>query len=139
MSSWLLTASLTGAATGSFDAANDAWRRGDYVAALNGFIQLLNGPRGSEYLDRIALTTGELYRSHELTSDGRAGRFSPDGRYIVYETGLETSRRTRILRNDHSRALVAELAGVSATFNADSSKVAYLRILQTADIASACP
>jgi hypothetical protein len=109
---------LRAAGTGAtFDAATSAWRRGDYVVALNGYIQLLNGPGGDDYLERIALTTGELYRSHEITNDGRAGRFSPDGRYIVYETGLETSRRTRILKNDDTHALVAELPGVcKATF-----------------------
>ena len=26
----------------SFNTANDAWRRGDYIAALNGYIQLLD-------------------------------------------------------------------------------------------------
>src|SRR5436190_8915111 len=91
----------------AIDAANSAWQRGDYITALNGFSQLLNGPRGDGYLDSIALTTGELYHTDELTADGRAGRFSPDGRFIVYETGLETSRRTRLLRNDAARTVVA--------------------------------
>src|SRR5262249_45761654 len=67
----------------------------------------------------------------ELTADGRSGRFSPDGKYIVYETGLEISRRTRILRNDHARTLVAELPGISAAFTSDSARVAYLRIDET--------
>ena len=35
--------------------------------------------------------------SRELTTDGRNPRFSPDGRFIAYETGLEISRRTRIV------------------------------------------
>jgi hypothetical protein len=120
---------VRGATGGSgIDAANSAWQRGDYIAALSGYLRALNGPGGDDYLEPIALTTGELYRSYELTADGRAGRFSPDGRYIVYETGLETSRRTRILRNDHARDLVVELPGVSATFTSDSARVAYLRV-----------
>src|SRR6267142_3947848 len=112
----------------SFDAANDAWERGDYIAALNGYIQVLNTPAGEKFLEPIALTTGELFVSSEVTSDGRAPRFSPDGRFIVYETGLETSRRTRILKNDATRAHVAELRGVSATFSPLMAQVAYLRI-----------
>ncbi len=119
------------------DTANEAWQRGDYVAAINGYIQLLNAPGGEAFTERVALATGELFRTTELTSDGRRGRFSPDGRYIAYETGLETSRRTRIVTNDDRRALVAELAGVSATFTRDGSKVAYLRISDTDDIRKA--
>ena len=83
-----------------FEAATDAWERGDYIAALNGYIQVLSGAGGDAFFEPIALTTGELFETRELTADGRAPRFSPDNKYIVYETGLETSRRTRILRND---------------------------------------
>jgi hypothetical protein len=116
------------APAGAFDAANDAWERGDYIAALNGYIQLLGAPGGEKFLEPIALTTGELFETRELTGDGRAPRFSPDGRFIVYETGLETSRRTTILRNDATRAHVADLRGVSATFSPPMAQVAYLRI-----------
>ena len=83
----------------SFDAATDAWERGDYSAALSGYIQVVSAPGGDAFFEPIALTTGELFETRELTADGRAPRFSPDNKYIAYETGLETSRRTRILRN----------------------------------------
>ena len=112
----------------SFAAANDAWERGDYIPALNGYIALLNAPGGETLLEPIALTTGELFETRELTTDGRAPRFSPDGRFLVYETGLETSRRTKILKNDATRAEVADLAGVSATFSPQMTQVAYLKI-----------
>jgi hypothetical protein len=125
------------AATRAFTDATDAWARGDYISALGGYTEILNGAGGDVFLDRIALQTGELFVTHELTADGRAPRFSPDGRFIVYETGLEVSRATRIVRNDATRALVAELPGASATFTADSSKVAYIRIPATADVAAA--
>ena len=55
------------ASTKAFDAANDAWERGDYIAALNGYIQLLNAPGGEKFLEPIALTTGELFETRELT------------------------------------------------------------------------
>src|SRR5258707_404264 len=118
----------TTAAEKSFATANDAWERGDYVAALNGYITLLTTPGGDRFLEPIALTTGELFQTRELTTDGRAPRFSPDGRFLVYETGLETSRRTKILNNDATRAVVADLAGVSATFSPQMTQVAYLKI-----------
>ncbi|MGH9143419.1 MAG: hypothetical protein ACRD2I_19965, partial [Vicinamibacterales bacterium] len=66
----------------SFDAATDAWERGDYRAALSGYLQLAAAPGGDAFLEPIALTTGELFQSRELTADGRAPRFSPDGTYI---------------------------------------------------------
>lgn len=74
------------ASTALCDAANDAWQRGDHIAALTGHTQVLNAPGGDRFLDPIALTTGELFETRELTVDGRAPRFSPDGRFIVYET-----------------------------------------------------
>jgi Tol biopolymer transport system component len=118
----------------AYDAATDAWRRGDYIAALNGYVQLLSGPDADEYLEPIALTTGELFETRELTPDGRAPRFSPDGRFIVYESGLETSRTTRVLANDASRARVADLPGVSAAFTRDGARVAYLRVVETDEL-----
>ena len=106
------------APTRSFDAATDAWERGDYIAALNGYIQVVSAPGGDAFLEPIALTTGELFETRELTPDGRAPRFSPDDQFIAYETGLETSRRTRVVRNDAALdAPVADLPGVSATFS----------------------
>jgi hypothetical protein len=132
--SWLLyvaspyAASMPQALTRSFDAASDAWERGDYIAALTGYIQVMNAPDGDAFLEPIALSTGELFETRELTPDGRAPRFSPDNRLIAYETGLETSRRTRILRNDPALTPVADLPGVSATFSSTLNQVAYLRI-----------
>jgi hypothetical protein len=114
--------------THSFGAAGDAWERGDYIAALTGYIQVLNAPDGAAFLEPIALTTGELFETRELTRDGRAPRFSPDNRFIAYETGLETSRRTRVLRNDAALTPVVDLPGVSATFSSTLNQVAYLRI-----------
>jgi hypothetical protein len=125
------------ASQASLNAGNDAWQRGDYISAINSYIQTLNARDGDAYVEPIALATGELYRTRELTSDGRAGRFSPDGRYIAYETGLETSRRTIVVRSDDGGAVVADLPGVSATFTRNGAKVGYLKIRDTEDIRNA--
>jgi hypothetical protein len=117
--------------------AHDAWAQGDYIAALNGYLRLLNAPGGEAVHDAIAVHTGELFKSYELTTDGRAPRFSPDARYIAYDSGLEVSRRTVIVQNDDTRAVVADLAGVSATFSPTSNAVAYLRLNDSADLAAA--
>jgi hypothetical protein len=117
-----------------FETATDAWERGDYATALSGYLQVLAAPGADAFFEPIALTTGELFETRELTADGRAPRFSPDNKYIAYETGLETSRRTRILRNDPSFALVADLPGVSATFSSTLNQVAYLKIPESDEI-----
>jgi hypothetical protein len=123
-----------GASSRGIDAANDAWERGDYISALNAYIQSLNSPGADAYVESIARATGEVFRTVELTADGRAGRFSPDGRFILYETGLETSRGTRIFRNDAELTPVAELAGISATFSPDGERIAYLKVIQTREV-----
>src|SRR5206468_1205839 len=53
---------------------------------------------------------------------------------LVYETGLEVSRRTRVVRNDASHTEVLDLPGVSATFSPTTPEVAYLKIPDHADI-----
>ena len=116
------------ALTRSYDAATDAWERGDYAAALAGYLQVIGAPGGDAFVEPIALTTGELFETRELTPDGRAPRFSPDHKYIAYDTGLETSRRTSIIRADAALTPVVDLPGVSATFSSTLNQVAYLRI-----------
>jgi peptidase M28-like protein len=134
---WMFSSSALGAASSRLDAANDAWERGDFVGALTSYIQLLNGPQGDAMLEPIARRTGEVFRTDELTADGRNGRFAADSRYIVYEIGLESSRRTRVLRNDAERAVVADLPGISATFSSDGARVAYLKVVETAEVKKA--
>jgi hypothetical protein len=118
------------------DTALESWDRGDYPAALRSYIEIMSGPEGDAALEEIALQTGELYRTRELTADGRAPRFSPDGRFVAYETGLEISRRTRVLPSDGAGAAI-DLPGVSATFSFDGRSVAYLKLGDAPDLAAA--
>jgi Tol biopolymer transport system component len=127
-----------GAAAKALAAADDAWDRGDYISALNGYIKLLEAPGADDAVfESIALKTGELFETRELSPDGRNPRFSPDGKYVAYESGLEVSRRTQVLRNDGTLTEVAELPGVSAAFSPASSTVAYLKISGNAELAAA--
>jgi Tol biopolymer transport system component len=117
--------------------AHDAWAQGDYVRALNGYIRLLNSPGADAVHDAIAEHTGELFKSTELTADGRAPRFSPDGQFIAYETGLEVSRRTVVRRAAAPSTTVAELPGVSATFSPTRAAVAYLKLTDSSALSIA--
>jgi hypothetical protein len=116
--------------------ANLAWKRGDYVTALTAYLRILDSPDAAASLEAIALQTGELYRTTELTADGAAPAFSLDGRFISYEIGTGLARRTRIVRSDGTTTPVAELPGYGAAFSVDGSKLAYLRLEPTGELIS---
>ena len=67
-----------------------AWDRGEYAAALEGYLAALNGRAGDRLKDGIALLTGELYEVTELTDAGSDIRVSPDGRHGTYAVGRGT-------------------------------------------------
>jgi Tol biopolymer transport system component len=118
-------------------AASLAWDRGDYVTALTIYLQVLDSPQGEEALELIALQTGELYHSTELTANGAAPAFSPDGRFLLYETGVGPARATRILPADGTTTPVAELPGFGAVFSPDGSTLAYLSLAPREEPAAA--
>ena len=111
--------------------ANDAWDRGDYPRALTEYLALLDSSPTEDVVDTIALQTGELFKTTELTTDGGAPRFSPDGRHIVYEIGRGLARTTRLASADAPTATIAELGGFGAAFSPDGSRVAYLKLAVT--------
>jgi hypothetical protein len=115
------------------DEAYRAWQRGDYISALTTYLRLLDSPGAEQVLEPIALQTGELYHTIELTADGLVPQFSPDGRYIAYETGTALKKVTRILRADGNRDVIAELPGSGAAFSPDSSTLAYLKLGQPSE------
>jgi len=105
--------------------ADLAWERGDYLAALSGYLKLLDSPDAASVLEPIALRTGEMYQTTELTRDGAVPQFSPDGRHLLYETGPVASRITRVLATADPARVVVELRGGGAAFSPDGAKVAY--------------
>lgn len=117
--------------------ADEAWARGDYVVALQGYIELVKGSPAPDVLEAIALQTGELFVTEELTADGRAPTFSPDGRYIAYETGTADAAVTRVVKTGPGHPLVAEFSGTSVSFAPAGDRLAYLRPGTTADIVTA--
>src|SRR5689334_16205767 len=65
--------------------ASDAWNAGKYPDALRDLKALVQSTSASEYHDRIALLTGELFTTTEITTDGRAPKISPSGDFVTYE------------------------------------------------------
>ena len=106
-----------------------AWERGDYISALKIYLQLLDSADAASALEPIALQTGELYKTTELTDDGELPVVSPDGHYVAYETGAGMRRTIRVIRITRASApqAVAELPGFGASFSIDGTKLAYLR------------
>src|SRR4029450_4529763 len=82
----------------------------------------------------IALATGELYTTTELTTYGGAPRFSPDGRSPPCESGPGTRRRIRIASIEQPTTITMELPGFSVAFSPDGSQMAYLKITPTPEL-----
>jgi hypothetical protein len=131
------SALLTGTSDPLLHTADLAWERGDYVAALTGYLQLLDSPNADAVLEPIALQTGELYRTIEITRDGALPQFSPDGRYFTYETGTASRRSLHLVETSHPTKEVATLRGWGAAFSGDGSKFAYVKVPDTPELTAA--
>ena len=107
------------------------------MGALTRYQQLLASADAEAFLESIALQTGELYVTTELTADGAAPRFSPDGRYITYETGTGLERRTVVAAADNPLVRRDELRGFAASFTPEGAAVAYVRVRPTAALREA--
>ena len=114
--------------------ADLAWDRGDYPTALRGYLAILGAGAPDDVADAIALQTGELFKTTEITADGGAPRFSPDGRYFTYEVGRGASRRTRLAKTDAPVEPLAELGGYGAAFSPDGTGLAYLKLDPTSEM-----
>src|SRR5688500_10115323 len=112
-------------ASSTYEQAVVAWQRGDYPEALEGLIRVLSA-EGQSYLSQIALLTGELYRTTEIAADGRAVRWSPDGRFAAFEIGMGRSAITKVLDMTSQPKVVAELRGSGLVFSRDGQRAAYL-------------
>jgi hypothetical protein len=121
------------------------WDKGDYVAALTAYQNLLAGPDAAAALEPIALQTGELYRTTELTADGANPKFAPDSRHFAFETGPGVSAgvASGAARTTHVRTIanpsrdVTTLDGGDASFCPDGRHVAFLRVPPSAELTAA--
>ncbi|MFO7692422.1 MAG: M20/M25/M40 family metallo-hydrolase [Vicinamibacterales bacterium] len=127
VSALLTTVSGQQAPGPDFETATMAWDRGDYVAALTAYRALLAAPGGGQWLEQVALQTGELFQTREVTADGANPRFSPDGRFVAYETGAGPARLTRIVEPAAGMRVAAEVKGHSLAFLPQGDRVVYLK------------
>jgi hypothetical protein len=80
-----------------FNDARTAWDLGRYAEALQELERLLQEDPTREWVDSVAVLTGELFSVTEVAGDGRAVRWAPDGPRAAYETGAGAAASTRIL------------------------------------------
>ena len=114
-----------------------AWERGDYVTALNSYLRILDGTDADAAFETIALQTGELFQSTELTVDGDQPKFSPDGHYVAYETGAVAARMIRLAPVSSPTKPTSELTGSRGVFSPDGARFAYFKVMPTAEIQQA--
>lgn len=122
-----------------FEAAYYAWENGRYVEALELLEQVLTAPGGDRFLEPIALLTGELYPAVEIAPDGYNVRWSPDGRYAVYETGSGAEQTTHIvaLEGGQVRRVASIPRSRGLVFAPSGDRVAYLAVTETPAIRAA--
>ncbi len=120
----------------ALEKAEIAWDSGEYPLALRGYQSLLQGRDADRSRRTIALTTGELYHTTELTDDGRGVQLSPGGKYVAYEVGTGAERRAVIhLASDGTK--VGEIAGHSLSFSRDDQRLAVMRTGSDAQLEAA--
>lgn len=138
----ILPVSLVGAPTRAqtvspeLEEAYYAWDRGEYVAALEGYLAALNGRAGDRLKDEIALLTGELYEVTELTDAGSDIRVSPDGRHGAYAVGRGTEPSIALFELGETPRVLSTFEGHSPTMSSIGT-VAFLRVERTDDLAAA--
>jgi Tol biopolymer transport system component len=105
-----------------------AWDAGDYVTALTTYLKLLDAGADDATFEAIALQTGELFETREITADGDAPVFSPDGRLFAYEAGDLLEPLIVMHDGDGHPKPLAQLRGFRPAFSRDGSKLAYLKL-----------
>lgn len=115
-----------------FDDARFAWDEGEYVEALEGFQAVLDHDEGEQFFDDIALITGELYETVELSDDGENVRFSPDGQYAAYDRAHDDIVHTHIVDvSGDAPEEVDRFPGTDFAFAPDGPDGAYLHVSHT--------
>ena len=109
-------------AAGAYAEAYDAWDRGDYAVALERLKALAAGADDATF-EAIALLTGELYQTREITPDARNPSLAAGG-HVLYETGQANAPVTRVVGPDLK--IVLEFPGRGAVADAALKNIAYL-------------
>ncbi|HEY7476400.1 MAG TPA: M20/M25/M40 family metallo-hydrolase [Vicinamibacterales bacterium] len=107
--------------------ANDAWDAGQYPNALRDLQALMKTAAAGQYLERVALLTGELFVTTEITLDGRNPKISGDGQIVTYETGPANDAVTRIVRMAATPQPAGEVRATNVVLDPAGARAAWIR------------
>ena len=107
--------------------AVDAWDAGHYPNALRDLQAVMKTPAAGQYLERVALLTGELFVSTEVSPDGRNPRISADGQVATFEIGTTNDPMTRIVRLGATMQPLAEVRGSGVVLDSAAARAAWIR------------
>src|SRR5262245_26250731 len=107
--------------------ALDAWDDGQYPNAVRDLQALMRSPSAKDYFERVALLTGELYVTTELSTDARNPRISTDGQVATFETGTGNDSVTRLVRLGATPQSIGEVRAVNVVLNPAGTRAAWLR------------
>jgi len=117
-----------------------AWDRGDYPAALEGYLAVLDGADGADHVAEIAALTGEVFEVTELTDDGDDIVVDPSGRWVAYHAPDRSEEggdgEVHVVDLTAGAQVVATLPGGSAVLSA-AGTVAYTVLEETPELAEA--
>jgi len=124
---------------GTLDRAAFDWDKGNFVAALETYQAILTGPDAQQALEPIALQTGELYKSLELTTDGSDPLFAADGRRFAFatHTAIATERSIHVRSIEKPDIDLATIQGGDASFCPDGRRMAFVRTRATPEVTQA--
>jgi hypothetical protein len=93
----------------------------------------MRSPAAAEYLDRVALLTGELFVTTQLTTAGDIPRLSASGTYASYQNSVNDSPVTSIIRLGQKPEKIAELPTGNIAFDAGGKRLAWIRFVKSGD------
>ena len=94
----ILAQSVAVQASDPYTQAYLKWDAGNYIEALEEFLEILDGPDADLYFDDIAKLTGEIYKVDQLSIDGDNPVFSPDNRHFSWEEEADGETKIHISR-----------------------------------------
>jgi len=106
--------------------AERQWRAGRYDSALVALGAVLREPGTDAVLPAIAELTGEPFRTIEVAQNARNPRWAPDGRHVVFESGVGEAMQSHVVLVADTVTRVAAVSGNRVVLSGDSRTAAYL-------------
>ncbi len=91
-----------------------AWDEGRYTESMEAYLEVLEGPGGSELADEVALLTGELHPVRAVDDDGSMLAVSPGGSHLLWSRQADEGWVSRVEGVEGGGRI--ELPGAPAAF-----------------------